>query len=478
MLYLMTERIYAMKKFIHENFLLETKEASILYHEYAQDLPIIDFHNHLPPAEIAGDIRFKNITKLWLGGDHYKWRAMRTLGVDEKFITGKASDWEKFSRWSAAMPYCLRNPLYHWSHLELARYFSLDKLLGPDTAEEIYNTCNEMLKIEEFSSVNILRRMNVEALCTTDDPVDSLEHHIAYKKNGSSPALFPAWRPDRAMKIENVEMFNAWVNLLETASGTDITDFSDFIEALEKRQAFFHEHGCRLADHGIETFYTVGTRESEISKIFAEARSGIEASPDETAKFKGYMLYRLSLMNHAKGWVQQYHFGVLRNNSSRMFKRLGPDTGYDCMGDFTYAENLVALLDRLDSENSLAKTVLYPINPADNGIVATIIGSFQEGPVKGKLQLGSAWWFLDQKGGMEEQMNTLSLMGLLSTFIGMATDSRSFLSFPRHEYFRRILCNLMGNDIAKGLLPADFNLAGRIIKDICYSNARKYLRLE
>jgi glucuronate isomerase len=290
--------------------------------------------------------------------------------------------------------------------------------------------------------------------------------------------LFPAWRPDNAMKIENVEMFNKWVDLLETASGMNISGFNEFMDALEKRQAFFHEQGCRLADHGIETFYPVGTRESEISKIFADARSGIEVSPQEAAKFKGYMLYRLSLMNHAKGWAQQYHFGVLRNNSSRMFKRLGPDTGYDCMGDFNHAQGLVALLDRLDSESGLAKTVFYPINPTDNGIVVTIIGSFQEGPVKGKLQFGSGWWFLDQKSGMEEQMNTLSLMGLLATFVGMTTDSRSFLSFPRHEYFRRILCNLMGNDMAKGLIPADFKLAGSIVKDICCSNARDYFKFE
>ncbi len=468
-----------MKKFIHENFLLETQEASILYHEYARDMPIIDFHNHLPPDEIAGDARFENITKVWLGGDHYKWRAMRTLGIDERFITGGATDWEKFAWWAEAVPYCLRNPLYHWTHLELARYFGIDdKLMGPDTAREIYNHCNEMLETEEFSTIRLLKRMRVEALCTTDDPVDPLKHHIAYKKVDSAPALFPAWRPDRAMKIEDSETFNAWVNLLENASGMNISNFNDFIDALEKRQAFFHEHGCRLADHGIETFYPSEAREGEINRIFNDVRSGIQASPEETAKFKGYMLYRLSLMNHAKGWVQQYHFGVLRNNSSRMFKKLGPDTGYDCMGDSNHAQNLVALLDRLDSEESLARTVLYPVNPPDNGIAATIMGSFQEGPAKGKLQLGSGWWFLDQKNGMEEQMDTLSLMGLLSTFIGMTTDSRSFLSFPRHEYFRRVLCNLFGNDMAKGLLPADFNLAGRIIKDICYNNARKYLRLE
>ena len=320
--------------------------------------------------------------------------------------------------------------------------------------------------------------MNVEALCTTDDPVDSLEHHISFRKWATSPKLFPAWRPDRAMKIEDVEMFNAWVDKLENATGMNISGFNDFIDALEKRQAFFHKHGCRLADHGIETFYPSGTRESEISKIFIDARSGIQASPDETAKFKGYMLYRLSLMNHAKGWAQQYHFGVLRNNSSRIFKGLGPDTGYDCMGDFRHAENLVALLNRLDSEESLAKTVLYPINPADNGIVSTIIGSFQEGPVKGKLQFGSAWWFLDQKRGMEDQMNTLSSIGLLSTFVGMTTDSRCFLSFPRHEYFRRILCNLVGNDMAKGLIPDDMKLAGCIVKDICCNNARNYFKLE
>jgi glucuronate isomerase len=468
-----------MKKFIHENFLLETKESSTLYHEYAKDMPVIDFHNHLPPSEIACDARFGNIAKVWLGGDHYKWRAMRTLGIDEKFITGKAPDREKFAKWAGTVPYCLRNPLYHWTHLELARYFGIDdKLLGPDTAEEIYSRCNEMLKTESFSTVNLLRRMNVEVLCTTDDPVDSLEHHIRYKKICSSPALFPAWRPDMAMKVDDVEMFNSWVDKLEKATGISISGFNDFIDALEKRHAFFHRQGCRLADHGIETFHPSATPESKINRIFVNARSSIKASPEETSRFKGYMLYRLSLMNNSRGWTQQYHFGVLRNNCSRMFKRIGPDTGYDCMGDFSHAQNLVALLDRLDSEEGLAKTVLYPINPADNAIAATIIGSLQEGPVRGNLQLGSAWWFLDQKTGMEEQMNTLSQMGLLSTFIGMTTDSRSFLSFPRHEYFRRILCNLIGNDMSKGLIPADMKLAGRLVKDICFNNARDYFMFE
>ena len=341
-----------------------------------------------------------------------------------------------------------RNPLYHWTHLELARYFGIYDNLNPDTAAAIYSRCNEMLKTPEMSAVNLLKRMKVESLCTTDDPVDSLEHHIAYKKKGSTPALYPAWRPDRAMKIEDADAFNDWVDKLERASGMSISDFSDFIDALERRHAFFHENGCRLADHGVETFYPSQIHESEIGRIFADVRSGMLMSPDEAARFKGYMLYRLSLMNHERGWAQQYHFGVLRNNNSRMFERLGADTGYDCMGDFPHAENLVALLDRLNSEEGLAKTVLYPINPADNAIAATIIGSFQEGPAKGKLQLGSAWWFLDQKNGMEDQMNSLSLMGLLSTFIGMTTDSRSFLSFPRHEYFRRILCNIMGDDMA------------------------------
>jgi glucuronate isomerase len=467
-----------MKKFIHEDFQLETKEASVLYHDYAEDMPIIDFHNHLPPCDIAGDTMFENITKVWLGGDHYKWRAMRTLGIDESFITGGAADWEKFQKWAGAVPYCLRNPLYHWTHLELARYFGIYDNLNPDTAESIYSSCNEMLKTQEFSTVSLLKRMKVEALCTTDDPADSLEHHIAYKNESSTPALYPAWRPDRAMKIEDAEVFNDWVDRLEQASGVSISDFNDFMDALERRHAFFHDNGCRLADHGVETFHSSRTSESEIGRIFDDVRSGMLMSPEEIMKFKGYMLYRLSLMNNSRGWAQQYHFGVLRNLNSRMYGRLGPDTGYDSMGDFLHAGNLAALLDRLDSEDGLTRTVLYPINPADNAIAATIIGSFQEGPVRGKLQLGSAWWFLDQKNGMEEQMNALSLMGVLSTFIGMTTDSRSFLSFPRHEYFRRILANLMGNDMAKGLIPTDFELAGGIIRDICYNNAKEYFGFE
>jgi len=474
MLYLKRKKDIAMKKFIHEEFLLETKEASILYHDYAEDMPIIDFHNHLPPREIADDAVFENITKVWLGGDHYKWRAMRTLGIDERLITGDSPDWDKFAAWAGAVPYCLRNPLYHWTHLELARYFDIYDNLDPDTAPAIYSRCNEMLKTPEMSAVSLLKRMNVESLCTTDDPVDSLEHHIAYKKSGLTPALHPAWRPDRAMKIENAEAFNDWVDRLEAASGTGISDFSDFIDAIDKRHAFFHEQGCRLADHGVETFYPSQIHENEIARIFDDVRSGIRMSPEEVMKFKGYMLYRLSLMNHERGWVQQYHFGVLRNLNTRMFEGLGPDTGYDGMGDFPHAENLAALLDRLDSEDGLARTVFFPINPADNAITATIIGSFQEGPARGKLQLGSAWWFLDQKNGMEEHMNTLSMMGVLSTFIGMTTDSRSFLSFPRHEYFRRILCTLMGNDMARGLIPSDYELAGGIIRDICYDNAKKY----
>jgi glucuronate isomerase len=467
-----------MKEFIHDDFILETKEASILYHDYAEDMPIIDFHNHLPPSEIASNAKFDNITRVWLGGDHYKWTAMRTLGIDEKFITGDASDWDKFQKWAETIPFCLRNPLYHWTHLELARYFGIgDRLLGPDTAEGIYQECNEMLSDGSFSAVNLLKRMNVEALCTTDDPVDSLNHHIAYRDSGLLPRLFPAWRPDRALKIEDTITFNRWIKELEAASVMNISNLDSFIQALEKRHYFFHEQGCRLADHGVDTFHPPFATESEVNKIFVDARSGIQPNPAEAAIFKGHMLYRLCLMNHAKGWVQQYHFGVLRNNNSRMFGLLGPDTGYDCMGAFNHARNLVSLLDRLDSENSLAKTVLFPINPSDNGIVASIIGSFQEGPVKGKMQFGSAWWFLDQKAGMEDQMNTLSAMGLLSTFAGMTTDSRSFLSFPRHEYFRRILCNLFGKDMAEGLIPHDMKLAGGIIRDICYNNAKEYFGL-
>lgn len=462
--------------FIGDDFLLSTKQARDLYHGYAERLPIIDYHCHLSPEDIARNRQFENLTRIWLQGDHYKWRAMRTCGVPERFITGDASDWEKFQRWSETVPGTLRNPLYHWTHLELRHPFGIqDRLLNPSTAKSIWEECNAMLALPEFSTQGILRRMNVEVVCTTDDPVDSLEHHIAMKKN---PALkvrvVPAWRPDKAMAVEMPARFLSYVNALAEAADREIRHYDDFLAALRKRHDFFHQNGCRLSDHGLETIYVEEYTDGEIRALFDRLLAGKGLKEGESLKFKSAMLYEFAIMDWEKRWTQQFHLGALRNTNSRMLRTLGPDTGYDSIGDFEIARPLAKFLDRLDSNDRLARTIIYNLNPRDNEVVASMIGNFQDGSVPGKLQYGAAWWFLDQMDGMRKQMETLSNMGVLSQFVGMVTDSRSFLSYPRHEYFRRLLCSMLGEDMQRGLIPPDMDLAGKMVSDISYNNAKRY----
>ncbi|MCD4734924.1 MAG: glucuronate isomerase [Bacteroidales bacterium] len=460
------------KPFIHEDFLLETRAARQLYHEFAEGMPIIDYHCHLNPKEIAENRKFENLTQLWLGGDHYKWQAMRTNGVDEKFITGNASDWEKFEKWAETVPYTLRNPLYHWTHLELKKPFGISELLNPEAAQGIFEETKAKLQQPEFTARGILKCWNVEVVCTTDDPVDTLEYHKQEKN--STIKLLPTWRPDKAMDVANPEAYNEYINRLAEVTGMEILTYSSLLETLRKRHDYFAQNACKLSDHGIEEFYADDFTQNEIDNIFRKVRSGNQLVETEIRKFKSAMLYEFALMDHEKGWVQQFHFGPQRNNNARMFRQLGPDSGFDSMGDFPVAKSLSKFLDRLDNENKLTKTILYNINPKDNDVLATMIGNFQDGSVAGKIQMGSGWWFLDQKQGIEDQLNTLSNHGLLSHFMGMLTDSRSFLSFSRHEYFRRILCNLLGNDMEKGLIPYDFTMIGKLAQNICYFNAKKY----
>jgi glucuronate isomerase len=463
-----------MQNFIDENFLLQSSVAEYLYHEHANKMPIIDYHCHLMPEDIATNRIFSNITQPWLYGDHYKWRAMRINGVDEKFCTGNATDYEKFLKWAETVPSTIRNPLYHWTHLELKNYFGINELLNVQSAKRIYDKTSELIQKEEYSVYGLLKRMNVEVVCTTDDPVDSLEYHQKILSDGCPTRVIPAWRPDKAMAIENLTAFNEYLDNLSGVSGISIIDYNHLLEALLKRHDFFHTNGCRLSDHGIETFYAETYTGKEIKDIFAKARSGIQISPADILKFKSAMLFEFAIMDYSKGWTQQFHFGALRNNNSRQFKRIGSDSGFDSIGDWPVAIPLSRFLDRLDSENKLAKTILYNLNPADNEVIATMTGNFQDGIIPGKIQWGSGWWFMDQKEGMEKQLNTLSTLGLLSSFVGMLTDSRSFLSFPRHEYFRRILCNLLGNDVMNGEIPDDKQLLGSMVEDICYNNARRY----
>jgi glucuronate isomerase len=463
-----------MKNFLNEDFLLETKTAQRLYHEYAAGLPIIDYHCHLPPDQIAADINFSSLTKIWLNGDHYKWRAMRANGVDETYITGNKSDAEKFEQWAATVPYTLRNPLYHWTHLELQRYFDVYELLMPETAKEIYDECNEKLKSPEYSVRNLIKKMNVEVICTTDDPLDSLAHHDQLKREGYDVKVLPAFRPDKAMEANDVKALNAYITKLEEVAGTTINEFESYLHALKRRHNFFAANGCSVSDHGLERLYAERCTDLEIRIIFTKIRNEQRLMPDEVIKFKSTMLYHFAVWDHEKGWVQQYHLGALRNNNSYALSKAGPDTGYDSVGDFSQGESMSWFLNRLQSEDRLTKTILYNLNPSDNEMMATMAGNFNDGSVAGKMQFGSAWWFLDQKDGMTKQINSLSNMGLLSRMVGMLTDSRSFLSFPRHEYFRRILCNIFGNDIENGELPNDIKWTGKIIQDICYYNAKRY----
>jgi glucuronate isomerase len=470
----------AMKKqFINNDFLLETKTASKLYHTYAESLPIIDYHCHIPPKEVAQNRKFENMSQIWLAGDHYKWRAMRTCGVDERFITGNASDWEKFEMWARTVPKTIRNPLYHWTHLELNRPFGISNiLLNEKTAKSIWEKCNAKLATAGFTTQGIAKRMNVEIICTTDDPVDSLEYHEAYAEKGNGfTKMLPAFRPDKAMAVENTSTFLIYLQQLENASNTEIRDFESFIMAIKTRHNFFHSRGCRVSDHGIEMAYAEDYTDSEIKTIFKKIRRGKKLNAEEIMKFKSAMMYEFGVMDHEKGWIQQLHLGALRNNNSRMMRALGPDTGFDSIGDFEIARPLAKFLNKLDTQNKLAKTIVYNLNPRDNELMATMIGNFQDGSVAGKIQYGAAWWFLDQYDGMRKQIEALSNMGVLSQFVGMLTDSRSFLSYPRHEYFRRMLCNLLGAEMEKGLIPNDLNHIGGIVKDISYFNAKRYFGL-
>ncbi|MEO6229123.1 MAG: glucuronate isomerase [Ferruginibacter sp.] len=463
-----------MTKFLDENFLLKSANAQRLYHNYAKEMPIIDYHNHLIPAQIANDMNFENLTQIWLYGDHYKWRAMRANGVDEKYCTGEASDYEKFEQWAVTVPFTLRNPLYHWTHLELQRYFDVDTLLSPETAREIYDTCTAKLQTPEYSVRNLMRKMNVKVVCTTDDPTDSLEFHKKIKEDGFEIKVLPAFRPDKAMNIDDITVFNAYVKKLEEVAGVEIDDFDDYVTALKKRHDFFAEMGCCVSDHGLEQLYAEDYTTTEINQIFSKITSDIAPGHGDKLKFKSAMLVIFAKWDHEKNWVQQYHLGALRNNNSRMMNSLGADTGWDSIGDFTQGEQLAKFMNVLDGSNQLAKTILYNLNPADNELMATMIGNFNDGSVAGKIQFGSSWWFLDQKDGMTKQLNALSNMGLLSKFVGMLTDSRSFMSFPRHEYFRRLLCNIFGEEIERGELPDNEAWIGKIIQDICYNNAKQY----
>ena len=463
-----------MKKFMGEDFLLANDSARILYHDYAKGMPIIDYHCHLPPQEIGEDKNFENLTQIWLHGDHYKWRAMRANGVSEEYCTGPATDLEKFKKWAETVPYTLRNPLYHWTHLELQRYFDVHEILNPTSAIGIYNDCSSKLLSKAFSVKSLLRKMKVEKICTTDDPIDDLSFHKQIKGDGFDIEVLPTFRPDKAMAVENPAAFNEYLQKLETISGLSISSFDDFLMVLQKRHDFFSSMGCLLSDHGLEELYAEDYLDTEIKSIFNKIRSGRLLERIEQRKFKSAMLLYFAEWDHAKGWVQQFHIGALRNNNSRMLGKIGPDTGWDSIGNLVQAGALAKFLDKLDNRDRLAKTILYNLNPADNELFASMIGNYNDGSIAGKIQYGSAWWFLDQKDGMTKQLNALSNLGLLSRFVGMLTDSRSFLSYPRHEYFRRILCNLLGTEIENGELPNDIKWVGKIVQDICYHNAKGY----
>ena len=463
-----------MKPFLDSEFLLQTETARMLYHEHAQKMPIIDYHCHLNPQEIAENHRFADLTEIWLGGDHYKWRAMRANGVAEEYITGNKPPFEKLLKWADTLQHAMRNPLYHWTHLELSRVFGINKVLNPSSAREIYDECTAMLQTPEFRAQAIMERMNVDVVCTTDDPADSLEHHRAIRTTPLKTRVLPTWRPDKAMAIE-LSDYNNYLSRLEAASNTTILSFKDLLSALQKRHDYFAAEGCRVSDHGLTTFYASPYTDAEIESIFMKARMNKTLTPEEADKFRSAFLYEMAVMDARAGWVQQFHVGPTRNNNARMFKLLGPDTGYDAIDDAPIATPMIRFLSRLEENGTLAKSIFYNLNPKDSAVMMATAYSFNDGSLPGKMQYGSGWWFLDQIHGMEAQMNMLSDLGLLSRFVGMLTDSRSFLSYPRHEYFRRILCAMLGNEIENGELPAsELPFIGNMVEDISYRNAKQY----
>ncbi|AOY76071.1 glucuronate isomerase [Clostridium formicaceticum] len=463
-----------MKKFMDENFLLNNSVAEELYHNYAKEMPIYDYHCHLSPEEIYHNKSYKNITEVWLGGDHYKWRAMRSNGIEEKYITGDADDFEKFMAWAKTVSICIGNPLYHWTHLELQRYFGIYDVLNESTAEVIWNKCNELLAKEDFTAKELIKRSNVKVVCTTDDPTDSLEYHIKIKEDKDFHVkVLPTFRPDKALNIEKEGFFD-WLENLMTISNIKVESYTSYLEALNNRVDHFHKVGCRVSDHALDRVFYAETNLQEVETIFRKVLAKESLTLEEIHKFKTYTLQHFAKKYNEHGWAMQLHIGALRNNNTRMFHRLGPDTGYDSINDETIAIPLSRFLDGLSKEDELPKTILYCLNPNDNYILATMIGNFQGGGIAGKIQFGSGWWFNDQKEGMLSQMTALANLGLLSRFVGMLTDSRSFLSYPRHEYFRRILCNLIGQWVEEGEFPYDMENLGSIVKDICYNNAKKY----
>ena len=466
--------------FINDNFMLGNETSRMLYREHAAKMPIIDYHCHLIPKQIAENIQFRDITRLWLvdghAGDHYKWRAMRANGVPEEYITGGTkSSWEIFEKWAETIPYTMRNPLYHWTHLELSRVFGIDKLLSPKTAREIFEECNAKLATEEFRGQALIRKFNVEVVCTTDDPADDLRWHKMIAENPFGTKVLPAWRPDKAMAVEDPQSYKEYLKKLGEAADKNIDSYTDLIEALQKRHDFFESMGCKLSDHGMDTFYGADYTHLEIELIFKKVLLGKAPGPKEIEKFRSAFLHDMAVMDAESGWAQQFHVGPLRNNNSKMFKLIGPDTGFDAIGDLPVAAAGHRFFDRLAAEDKLAKTILYGLNPKDNEVMMAMAYTFNDGTYPGKMQFGSAWWFLDQEDGMRKQINALSSQGLLSRFVGMLTDSRSFISYPRHEYFRRILCDVIGNDVESGKLPAsELDFIGKMVEDISYNNAKNY----
>jgi glucuronate isomerase len=463
-------------RFIHDDFGLETPEAIRLYHDYAEAMPIVDYHCHLPPNEVAEDKRWENLSQVWLNGDHYKWRTMRSNGIAERFCTGDASDREKFDKFAETMPYLLRNPMYHWSHFELARYFGIDDLvLSPETADAVWERTLGQFSDADMSARGLMQKSNVVLVCTTDDPTDSLEHHQAVAADsGFSSKMLPTWRPDKVLAIDKGYLWNSWIEKLEAATNSSVDSVTSLLAAIQQRHDFFASVGCRLSDYGLDTVYAESYTDVEVESIFQSARSSKPVSVEQVRKFRSAMLDACARMDAAADWTMQIHYGALRGNNSRMGALLGPDTGFDSIGDWPIAEALSRFLDRLDQDEQLPRTILYTLNPRDNEVLGTMLGNFQDGKTPGKIQFGSGWWFNDQMDGMLRHLEAVSQLGLLSRFVGMLTDSRSFLSYTRHEYFRRILCNLLGHDMVRGMIPRDFDLVGRMVKDISYNNAARY----